>query len=517
MSPARVLTNSVRCLTRRPTRRAGTRPWLAVMLGLLGLAGCAVGPDFTSPAGPATAGYTHERLRSPGSARVDGDAAGGSSSGAQTFRVGRAVPEKWWRTFGSRDLDDLVEQALAANPTIEAARAAIRIARDNALAQQATLYPQIGLNAQALRAKTAQDLSAPLANGSVYTYNLFTPALGLTYTPDLFGGNQRQVESLEAQTENERFQFESAVLQLETSVVAAAIQEASLRGQIDATRKVIALQQELLGSARRQLDLGQSSGADVEQQVAVLAQSQQLLPPLEKQLAQQRNLLTVMAGRFPADEIRARFSFGSLRLPAQLPVTLPGELVRNRPDVRSAEATLHAASAGIGVAIANRFPQLTLSATGGLSAARIASLAAPGAGFYTLAAGLTQPIFDAGQLAYRQQAAQETFDQADAQYRSTVLSAFQNVADALRALQADARLVAASRAGALAAQRSVGLIRTQLSAGGVSNATLLLAQQLYLQALISDVQAQATRFNDTAALFQALGGGWASRPTGDPI
>ena len=483
---------------RSGTIRCGT----ALGLVVLSLAGCTVGPDFEQPAAPPTAGYTRERLRDPG----------GTGRGGQHFAVGRDVPGRWWALYGSRDLDYLVEASLAANPTIEAAEAAVRIAQQNTLAQIGTLFPQVGFGGVASRLKTASgDLTSNLTNNA-YTYNLYTPQLTVAFSPDVFGGNRRQIESLEAQRENQRYQLEASRVTLATNVVSAAVQEASLRGQIEATRKVIALQEELLVLFRKQVSLGQSNGMEVAQQEAALAQSRQLLPPLEKQLAQQRNLLTVLAGRVPADEIRQRFTLASLRLPKTLPVSVPADLVRQRPDVRAAEASLQSASAGIGVAVANRLPQFALTANAGLNATRLASLAVPGAQFYTLAGAVAQPIFDAGTLFHRQESAKESFAQADAQYRATVLSALQSVADCLRALQVDARAVASAHDGVGAARRSLDLTRVQLQAGQTNFAALILAQQLYLQALINEVQAEATRLADTAALFQALGGGWWNRP-----
>ncbi|HMO29923.1 efflux transporter outer membrane subunit [Enterovirga sp.] len=480
----------------RGARRLRSRALPFVLASALG--GCTLGPDFSPPPAPPTSGYTPEALGHPQGAR-------------QRFAVGRDVPGRWWRLYGSRDLNLLVEACLAANPSIEAAQATLRGAREAVEAQRATLFPQIGLGGQATRQRITSDLSTPLANSNSYTYNLYTPQLGATFTPDLWGGGRRQVEALGAEAENQRFQLEAAYLALIGNVIGAAIQEASLRGQIASVREVIRLQGEILETYRTQQNMGQGSGADVAQQEAALAQSQQLLPPLEKQLAQNRNLLAALAGRFPAEGVRQGFTLSSLRLPTTLPVSLPANLVRQRPDVRAAEASLHAASAGIGVAIANRFPQLTLSADAGLSATRIAALGAPGTQFYTLAAAATQPIFDAGNLFRKQRVAEEAFHQADAQYRATVIAALQNVADALRAVQADARASAAAHSAVAAARKSVELTRVQLRSGAVPPATLLIAQQYYLQALLNDVQAQAAQLSDTVQLFQALGGGWWNR------
>ena len=273
-----------------------------------------------------------------------------------------------------------------------------------------------------------------------------TNQLTVSFVPDIWGGNFRAVESLDAITEQQLFQLEAAYLTLTSNVVTAAIQEASLRGQIAATQRIIAIERHLLDILKRQHSFGQAAQADVLAQDAALAQAEQLLPPLEKQLAQQRDLLTALAGQLSADEIRQKFDLAHLKLPTNLPVSLPGKLVDQRPDVRAAEANMHSASAQIGVAIAARLPNITLSANGGSTAFNWAQTFAPGTGFYTLAAAATAPIFDGFTLYNKQKAAEAALEQAEAQYRATVITAFQNVADALRALQADARAMHAARA-----------------------------------------------------------------------
>ncbi len=262
---------------------------------------------------------------------------------------------------------------------------------------------------------------------------------------------------------------------------------------------------------KRQYSLGQVAKADVVAQEAALAQAQATLPPLEKQLAQQRDLLSRLAGRFPSDALTEQFEISSLELPQELPVSLPSKLVEQRPDVRSAEEQMHSASAQIGVAVANRLPNIPLSADIGSSATQIAQLFSPGTGFWTLAANVTQPIFQGGTLLHRQRAAEEAYDQAEAQYRSTVLTAFQNVADALYAVQSDADAVKAAVAAEKAAAQSLDIARRQLELGDISYLALLNAEQTYQQASLNLAQALSNRYADTAALFQALGGGWWNR------
>ncbi|WP_410824794.1 efflux transporter outer membrane subunit, partial [Methylobacterium oryzisoli] len=424
---------------RRLVRLAGSCLLAAALCGPL--AACMVGPDYVPPADPPVSRYTREPLANPSAADRLRTHHGGSAD--QSFVAGADIPGQWWQLFRSKALNRLVEEALAHNPTLDAAQASLRIARQTVLAQRGTLYPTLSANPQALGAKApGLDLQSPLQASDQYLYSLYTPQVVVSFSPDVFGGNRRQIEALEAEAETQRFQLEAAYLSLTANVVTAAIQEAALRAQIDATKRVIQAQTEILDLYNKQLRLGQIAGADVVQQQAALSLSQQLLPPLEKQLAQQRNLLTALTGRFPSEEIGQTFTLKALRLPTRLPVSLPSRLVQQRPDVRAAEAQVRAASASVGVAVANRLPQFAITATAGSSAVRLAQLADPGAAFFTIIGQATQPIFDAGTLYRRQRASEEALAQAQAQYRATVIAAFQNVADSLRALQADARAVA---------------------------------------------------------------------------
>ena len=489
--------------------QAGLCRLLAAMLAAQ-LGACAVGPNFVPPADPPVMRYTKEPLANPSAADAITTRQGGSAD--QSFVAGADIPGQWWTLFRSKALNRLVAEALANNPNLEAAQASLRVAQQNVLAQKGTLFPTVTANPQAQGSRApALDLQSPLQNQNQFLYSLYTPQVLVSFNPDVFGGNRRQIESLEATAENQRFQLEAAYLSLTANVVAAAIQEASLRAQIDATKRVIQAQTEVLELYNKQLRLGQIAGADVVQQQAQLSLSQQLLPPLEKQLAQQRNLLTALAGRLPSEEVGQTFTLASLRLPTKLPVSLPSRLVQQRPDVKAAEALVQQASANVGVALANRLPQFSISATGGASAVRIAQLTNPGAAFFTIIGQATAPIFDAGTLYRRQRASEEALTQAQAQYRATVITAFQNVADTLRALQADAKAVAAASAAEKATGESLELIRKQYAAGAVNSTQVLIAQQGYLSALVTSAGARATQYADTAALFQALGGGWWNR------
>ena len=329
--------------------------------------------------------------------------------------------------------------------------------------------------------------------------------------PDVFGGTRRSVEGLAAQEEAQRFQLEAAYLTLTSSVVAAAVGEAELRDQIAATEEIIRIQRESLDILRRQKALGQAAGGDVAAQEAALAQAEATLPPLQKQLAQQRDLIAVLTGRLPSEQPDARFTLAALQLPQDLPVSLPSKLVAQRPDIRAAEENLHAASAAIGVAVANMLPQINLTGDVGTTALTLASLFGPGTAFWTLAASAAQTLFDAGTLLHKERAAEAAFDQAAAQYKETVITAFQNVADTLEALKSDADALAASVRAEDAAKISLDIAKRQLALGAINYLALLNAEQTYQQTVVNRVQAQAARFGDTAALYQALGGGWWNR------
>ena len=329
--------------------------------------------------------------------------------------------------------------------------------------------------------------------------------------PDVFGLNRRTVESLQAQEQQARFALAATHITLSSNVAAAAIQEASLRGQIAATNELITINTDMLEILRTQFAKGYVGRLDVAAQESQLAQVTATLPPLLKQLAQQRDLLAVLSGGFPNQDLPEKFELSSLQLPQELPVSLPSQLVQQRPDVRQAEENLHSASAQIGIAVANRLPNFALTADAGSMALVFGKLFAGGAGFWDIGAGVAQPIFDGGTLLHRERAAKAAYTQASEQYRSTVLTAFQNVADTLNALQQDADALKAASAAKDAAAVTLDLARKQFQAGYVNYLGLLNAEQAYQQAVINLVQAQADRYADTAALFQALGGGWWNR------
>jgi NodT family efflux transporter outer membrane factor (OMF) lipoprotein len=472
------------------------------------LAGCAAGPDFKQPAAPDAGDYASS-LRPTAVASTN--IAGG---GAQSFSEGGDIAEDWWTLFRSKPLNELIELSLTNNPDLKAAQAALSVARENVLAQRGAYFPAVTGGFSAGRQKQSEVL-APVPNFPVvpeeFQYNLFTPQVSVSYVPDVFGANRRTMESLKAQEQAVRFQMIATYTTLTANVVVTAIQEGSVRMQIDATRQLIALNSNMVQILQYQFARGYASRLDLAAQESQLAQVIATLPPLLKQSAQLRDQLAVLAGRFPNQAPADEFGLSSLQLPEEVPVSLPSQLVAQRPDVLQAEANLHAASAQIGIALANRLPNITLTANAGSTALAIDQVFTSGTGFWGLGAAATAPLFQGGTLLHKERAAKAAYVQAAEQYRSTVLTAFQNVADTLTALQEDAEALKAAATAAEDAQVTLDLSKRQWQDGYISFLALLSAEQAYQQARISLVQAQANRYADTAALFQALGGGWWHR------
>src|SRR5215469_3414531 len=494
------------------TLKGGGARALALLLAVgLGLGAC-VGPDFLPPAPPAIGSFTPEHL--PLASQAGGK--------RQAFETTDALPSEWWALFHSEALNGLIARALRDNPTVEAAQAALRVAQANVYAEVGQLFPLASGSYEVQGGKVATGanggVAAPIvgpggANPAYFT--LHTAQFTVSYVPDLWGGTRRQIENLEALRENQRFANEATFLTLTSSIALGAIQEAQLRAQIAVTERLIGIAKDILGKVRLQKDLGQLSELDVAAQEALVAQAEATLPPLRKALAQQRDALIVLSGHLPGEGLPERFSFEALKLPRKLPVSLPSDLIAQRPDVRAAEANMHAACALIGVAIANRLPQVSLTGNIGREGTHFANLFSnnPAFYFYTGLANASQTIFDGFTLQQKQRAAEAGLGQAAAQYRLAVLTAFQNVADALYAIRHDTVGLEKAILAEAAAAKSLKLTRLQLDEGQIAIQQVLIAQTTYLQASLTVIAAQTNRYADTVGLFAALGGGWWNRPS----
>ena len=517
-----------------PVRRYAKRahwhkslPQIGVAMVLAYLtAGCAAGSNFHRPDPPKSADYAPQPL--PQQTASSPGIAGGD---AQHLTAGD-ISWRWWTLFESPQLNALIEQAFKNNPSILNAQSALRQAQEMVSAQRGFFYPTVAANYNFERQKVAGNLSSSVAPGvqgngtdiapvqnltgtphnQPLYYNFQTAQLTVGYTPDVFCGNRRQVESLQAQAEAQRFGLEAAYMTLASNIVAAAIQDAALRMQLEAAHAIVDESRKSLDILRRQFAVGYVMRADVAAQEAQLAQAQALLPPLDKQLEQTRDLIRALAGNLPNEDVAATFNFEDLHLPRELPLTLPWKLIDQRPDVRAAESLLHGANAQVGVAIAARLPQFPITGAVGGTATEFSQMFASGGPFWNLILGATQPLFEGGTLRHRQRAAEQALIQAATQYHSTVIAAYQNVADTLHAIYSDADGLEAAVQYERATKIQLDIAQRQLTTGMIDELFLLQAQESYQQALINRVQAQELRFGDSAALFMALGGGWWNRP-----
>jgi len=480
------------------------RTGLAVFMLALALTGCAVGPDFKSPAAPQETSYTESPLPA---ATVSAPGLGGA---AQRFAAGEDIPEQWWTLFHSAEIDTLVKEALANSPTLGAAQATLRQARETLRANEGgLLLPSVTLQTEGSRERTT--LGSTGSSSRPVVLNTLNATVSVAYNIDVFGGARRQIEGFAAQVDASRFQLEATYLTLTANVVTTALREASLRAQVKATEDIAEAQAEQLRLVQQQFSVGAVPRSTVLQQQTQLATTRASIPGLEKQLAQTRDQLAVLIGKTPSAAQLPVIKLEDLTLPGDLPVSLPSALVRQRPDIKASEAQLHQASAQIGVATAALLPQFNITGDYGYQGSNLGHLFNPASAIWSLAAGITQPIFKGGQLTAERRAAIAAYDAAWQQYRSTVLQSVQNVADTLVALEADARTLAADVETDSLARETLELVSAQYKLGAVSYLTLLDAQRQYYQAHVTLIQAQAARFTDTATLFQALGGGWWNR------
>ncbi len=477
------------CLLRSKTAVAASLLWL--------LGGCAVGPDFHHPADMKAERYTEKPMPNV-MPQADGI--------SQQLSPETRIPREWWKIFHSPALDALVRNALNGSPTLDAARATLIQAREDLASETGYELPQVDLSTTAQRQRFTN--AGFGGNAPPNIFNLYNASVKVSYGIDIFGGLRRQIESQKAQVEYENYQYQGASLALSANVVTAAVTEAALRGQIKATKEIIASEEKQVDIVEHQLALGGVAKSDLLLQKGQLAQSRASLPPLEKSLSQVRHQLAIYVGKTPMDAKLPEIELDELRLPENLPLSLPSELARQRPDIRAADALLHEASAQVGVATANLYPQISLSANLGSQSNAFPNLFTGRTGIWSISGNLLQPIFHGGSLNAKKKSAVAAYDKALAQYRLTVLQSFQNVADVLRALESDAATLNARTDAESNSREALDLVRKQFGLGAANYLSLLAAERQYQQNRIGVIEARASRMTDSAALFQALGGGW---------
>lgn len=467
-----------------------------VLLGAFVLCGCAVGPDFRSPAAPDGASYSHESL--PVTTRAAG--------ATQTLVAANHALPAWWTQFDSEALNHLVDTALQQSPTLGEARAKLIEARENYVAQAgATEFPSLDATLSGTRQKVNPAAFGVPNVPNPGPFTLLNASVSVSYALDVFGGNRRALEALLAQVDYQTYELDAARLTLAGNVVSTAIRRASLQQQLALTQQLADAQAQQLTIIEGRHAAGGVAQLDVHAQRTLLAQTQALLPPLATQLAAADHQLAMLLGVEPAKADFNDVTLDTLHLPDTVPVTLPSTLARERPDIRASEALLHQASANVGVATANLYPQFIVSAGIGSERTRIEDVV-NGLNIWNVGLNLTQPLFHGGELRAKRRAAQAAYDAAFASYRQTVLQALQQVADTLHALNGDARALQARDEAASEAQASVPIAQAQYAAGGVSQFGLIDSQRQALQTAIDRTRAHADRLADTAALFQALGG-----------
>ena len=475
---------------------------LSAILALLG--GCAVGPNFVRPAAPDTDRYTHE-AQPEATVKADGQ--------AQHFTPGTDIPADWWRLFKSPQLDAIVRQAISNNPTLQAAEASLRQSQDNLRAGYGLYFPQGQAGVSASRQLTAPVQQGSQSSGSIF--NLFTASGTISYTLDVFGGKRRTVEGLRAQADSQRYESKAAFLALSANVVNTSVARAAYMAQIRATEQLIELENQQLHLAETQVRAGTAPYSTVLSVRSLISANQALLAPLEQNASQAEHLLAMLEGVVPSKANLPDIDLAELSLPADLPLSLPSDLVNQRPDILSSEALMHLASANIGIATAAMFPSFSLSGTYGGASTTLANLSAVSK-FWSIGPTATTPVFQGNSLWYVRRASIDAYQQSQATYRQTVLGAFEQVADSLKALEHDAEGLQAQVEAQRAAGEALNLLQVNYRAGLVAFPDVLTADVQFHQATIGWLQALAQRHQDTVALFVALGGGWWNevRPAG---
>jgi len=475
------------------------------MLSAFFIFGCAVGPDFVRPEPPAVSQYTRE-TQPPSTVPADGQ--------AQHFIQGGEIASDWWRLFNSAKLDTLIREAFANNQTLQAAQASLRQSQENLRAGYGVFFPQLDASFDTARQKSS--LARFGGSSASNIFNLFTLSATVSYALDVFGGERRAVEGLQAQVDFQHYTVQGTYLTLSGNLVNAVIAQAAYREQAKATEQLIDLIREQAGITEMQAQAGIVPYLNVLSLRSQLAATEATLPPLRQKLSQTEHLLATLEGLTPAEYNSEQIDLTDITLPINLPVTLPSELVHRRPDILAAEAQLHSASADIGVSTAALFPHFTLNGTYGLTNTSLNDLFKNTSSIWNMGANVTAPLFHGGTLWFKRRSAVEGYNRALANYRQTVLSAFAQVADILRALEHDAEAVHAQSQALSAAEEALTLSQANYGSGTVNYLQVLLADNQLHQAKIGYLQAQAIRLQDTVALFVAIGGGWWNVEGKDP-
>jgi NodT family efflux transporter outer membrane factor (OMF) lipoprotein len=479
------------------SRRRRARCLLSTSLVAL-LAGCAVGPDFRAPGSPDVTGYTEDGVPDTRLPNAEEE--------QQSFVLGERISGDWWGLFHDQRLNDIVQQAIAGNQTIVAARASLAQAQQAVIQAGGVLYPQVDLGAGYSRQQVnGAQLGFP---AKTPPFNLFTLGPTVSYSLDLFGGNRRRVEQEGALAEYQGYQVAASYLALTGNAVTQALNIASAREQIKAVEQIIADDEEDLRLVQTEFTAGEARRLDIETQSSQLEADRALLPPIRQQVSVARHALSILLGRLPAAWVPPDFDLSEFTLPPELPVTLPSDLVRQRPDILASESQLHAASAAIGVATAQLYPNITLSASFTQESLATSTLFNPASSVWSAGAQLLAPVFHGGALMAQKRGAVDAFDESLANYKQTVLTGFGQVADVMHALANDAQLLEAQRRALQSAEESLRLTRATYQYGNVGVLQVLEAQRLAEQARLGYVRAEAQRYLDTAEFLTAMGGGW---------
>lgn len=470
------------------------------------ISSCKVGPNFHRPAPPNTQRYT--ALPQPNkTVHVRGAGKAGQS---QQMVMGHDIPGEWWHLFHSTQLNRLIQQGIKHNPTLAAATASVQEAYQLLRAQIGeSFFPAVDITLNGSRSKTnAINVGFPASN----TFSLFIAESQASYILDFFGKERRTVESDRAQLDFKRYEMLATYVSLTADIAASYIDIASLQSQIKTTKELIREETKTLELIKDQYQVGGASEENIYTQQTLLAQTKATLPPLRKNLALAQHTLAILVGKLPSNFKPQSFNLNKLRLPKKLPVSLPSSFVRQRPDILASEALIHEATANVGIAIANFFPQITLTGDYGLISHSLTDLGNSDTNIWSLAAQLLQPFFRGGSLIAQKRAAVAALHQKLADYHSTVLKSFKDVSDALRSIDLDAKTFLEQYRAEAAAKKSLTVSRNQFRVGANNYLNVLTAEENYEQTVLNRIQAQALRYSDTVSLFQALGGGWWNNP-----